>query len=403
MNIGLVSTRFAGLDGVSLETAKVADALGDAGHTFAWYAGELWSGFAPGMVEPEAHFATAENEAIQAAAFHGGDPDTTLLEIDATAARLRVSLDRFVESYAVEALLIENALAIPMQLPLAVALTRLLAETGIPAVAHHHDFAWERARFDHCTVPRILQEFFPPSLENLSHVVINTDARDDLFRRRGIESLVVPNVMDFERGPGNTGDGSRFRHRAGLTDRDIVLLQPTRIIERKGIEYTIELAARLSDPTVSVVITHGGDVDITYWEGLQRLAADLDVDLRLVPAGLERSALGDAYAGADLVCFPSLYEGFGNALLEAFFYRRPVFVNRYPVYRRDIAPTGVRCIEIDGELTEGAVAAAARWLADPAAAESAIETNYQIGVEHFSYRVARDVFGEAFGNVVSRR
>jgi mannosylglucosylglycerate synthase len=61
-----------------------------------------------------------------------------------------------------------------------------------------------------------------------------------------------------------------------------------------------------------------------------------------------RPRLGDVYAAADLVCYPSRYEGFGNALLEAFFYRRPVLVNRYPVYVRDIAPAGVECIELNG-------------------------------------------------------
>ena len=38
----------------------------------------------------------------------------------------------------------ENALSIPMHVPLGMAITELIAETGIPTIAHHHDFYWER-------------------------------------------------------------------------------------------------------------------------------------------------------------------------------------------------------------------------------------------------------------------
>ena len=79
----------------------------------------------------------------------------------------------------------------------------------------------------------------------------------------------------------------------------------------------------------------------------------------------KRYALADAYPHADLVTYPSLYEGFGNALLEAVAARRPVFVNRYPVYAQDIAPAGFRFVEIDGAVTDAAVADVAALLADP--------------------------------------
>jgi glycosyltransferase involved in cell wall biosynthesis len=85
-------------------------------------------------------------------------------------------------------------------------------------------------------------------------------------------------------------------------------------------------------------------------------------------------------------------EGFGNALLEAFYHRRPLLVNRYPVYQRDIAPTGVDCIEIDGELSAEAVARAARLLEDPGRWRESAERNYQIGRRHFSFAEIRERF-----------
>lgn len=99
--------------------------------------------------------------------------------------------------------------------------------------------------------------------------------------------------------------------------------------------------------------------------------------------------LADAYAAADLVCYPSTWEGFGNALLEAFFHRRPVLVNRYPVYAADIAPAGVRCIELDGGLSPERCRQVRALLADPASWQDAIEANYETCLRHFSYATVR--------------
>lgn len=196
--------------------------------------------------------------------------------------------------------------------------------------------------------------------------------------------------MDFERRPPG-GNGAAYRSAAGLGAADVLFLQPTRIIPRKGIELTIELAAALSEPAVKVVLTHPGDVDDTYLGTLERLATERGVDMLLLSPEEAGCRLADAYAAADLVCYPSLYEGFGNALVEAFYFRRPLFVNRYPVYVRDIAPTGVDCIEIDGAVTPNAVARAAAWLGDRERVRAATETNYQVGLDNYSYRVAREV------------
>ena len=56
----------------------------------------------------------------------------------------------------------ENALCLPMHMPLGVALTHFIAETEIPTIAHHHDFHWERARFSVNAVDDFLAMAFPP-------------------------------------------------------------------------------------------------------------------------------------------------------------------------------------------------------------------------------------------------
>ncbi len=400
MRIGFVSTRFGGLDGVTLETAKLARILRRAGHEVFWFAGELGAGFEPGLEFPPAHFDTPANHELEHLCFGHGEAPADLRErIAAGAVEIRSALERFVGEYRVGLLFPQNCLAIPMQIPLGVGLTDFLASTGMPCVAHHHDFAWERERFAVTSIPDILQRCFPPDLPNLEHVVINSLAQQELVVRRAIPSVVLPNIMDFAHPP-DPGDGELFRRYLEVGPRRLVLLQPTRVIPRKGIERTIELAARLASRHPCVAVTHPElDEGGHYLQELLQLAESRGVDLRLAPVGEPGAPrLADAYAAADLVCYPSLVEGFGNALLEAVYFRRPLMVNRYPVYVADIAPTGLRAVEIDGVITEETVAAVVELLDDPALVEEITDHNYAVAGRHFSCGVAEEVLLPLLGD-----
>lgn len=403
MRIGMVGTRFAGLDGVSLEAYKVAEILGRSGHEVAWFAGQLGARFTPGVTVPAAHFADPAELSRQALYFGSVErPPGLAEEIRHAAATLRRELRRFVADHRIDVLMPQNALAIPMQIPLGVAITDVISE-GVPALGHHHDFAWERSRFSPSCIGDFLEACFPPRSSNLEHLVISSIAQGELARRRGVTSWILPNVMDFRRGPPE-GDPDALRRIAGIGPELRILLQPTRVIPRKSIDTTIDLAARLGDCVV--VITHEeGDEGEGYGQALQDHADVLGVDLRFVHAdGIDGApTLADAYAAADLVVYPSRIEGFGNALIEAFFFRRPVLVRRYPVYRTDIAPTGVQALEMDEYLTGEVVAAARRWLEDPDASSAAIAANYRIGERLFSMETAQSVLDQALAALMARR
>ncbi len=342
------------------------------------------------LIRRAARFDSAENHAIQQACFGvektaGGVLD----EIARKASVVQAAIEHYVAAESVELLVPQNAVSIPLQLPLGVALTGL-AGAGVRMIAHHHDFAWERERFYPNGVGELLESAFPPIARSVDHVVINSLAQQALRDKKGIESSVLPNVMDFETPP-HRGDGESFRRYAGLRDDDTVLLQATRLIPRKSIELSLELAAQLADRPVKVVVTHPGlDEGGQYAMNLVQRAAELGVDYRVAAVGGRgQPALADAYAAADLVTYPSSIEGFGNALLEAIYYGRPLLVNRYPVYVADIAPTGLEVIEIDGAITRATVNSVAGWLDDPGRRDAAVQRNYQICLEHFSYAIVR--------------
>jgi len=147
MRVLMAGARFRGLDGVSLEAAKVAEGLAALGHEVVWLAGELEPGHV-GIELPEMGLFTEEARALGAAAFGEAGEDPALeAAVEAAGKRLYARIEAALEGVAFDLLLVQNAWAIPMQLPLAVALFHLWRARGVPAIAHNHDYYWERPRF----------------------------------------------------------------------------------------------------------------------------------------------------------------------------------------------------------------------------------------------------------------
>ena len=415
MRIGFVSTRFAGTDGGSLETRKIAHILADLGHECFYCASDLDPDFT-GTIDPRLHFMHPDVAPIQERAFIDKTPDPALAaEIEQMAAALETVLDDFCHTYAIDVLVPQNALTIPMHLPLGVALTNYIRRNNLPAVAHHHDFYWERSRFDACRVPDLLAASFPPVLPTLRHMVINSPAQSSLQERCGAESVVVPNIFDFvAAAPGMTDRNRGLRADLGLDDGHLLILQPTRVIPRKGIELAIELVERLQQERwrdrllgkrPALVISHlAGDEGMAYLERLQAQAQAADVQLIYAgelftsdqDAAGERYSLWDAYVHADFVTYPSLIEGFGNALLETLYFRLPALVNRYAIYEADIGPCGFDLVEIDGEVTDAAVEACVTAMMDPVRRRRMTEHNYETARAHFSYAAVEPILAALF-------
>ena len=402
-NIGFVSTRFAGQDGVSLESAKWAEVLWEDRHVSFWYSGKSDRAAEISHVVPEAYFGFSENEWINDRVW-GHDKRSRFVteRIRDLAEYIKGTLYRFVEKFDIDILIPQNALAIPMNLPLGIALTEFISETRLPSIAHHHDFFWERTRFSVNAVPEYLDMAFPPDLSNVRDVVINQEAQEQLALRKGISSLVIPNVFDFENPPAPPDEyAADVREELGLSPEDIFILQPTRVVPRKGIEQAIKLVSLLKNPNCKLVISHeAGDEGYEYLGMLQQLAREEEVDLRIVAdrvgevrqhdsRGRKVYTLWDLYPHADFVTYPSLYEGFGNALLEAIYFRKPVLINRYSIFVRDIEPKGFNLLTMDGFVTPALAEKVGGILDNETLRKQVVDHNYEVARQFFSYAVVR--------------
>ncbi len=438
--IGFISTRFAGTDGVSLETEKWAAVLEGLGHTCFYFAGECDRPAERSRVAPEASFAHSTIAAIGTSAFDnewGADdllefanpeihrlhlparyhhirPPRVTERIHELARHLKIQLYAFVRDFEIHLLIVENALTIPMNIPLGVALAEFIAETGFPTIAHHHDFYWERQRFLVNCVADYLSMAFPPNLPSIHHVAINSLAAQQLSLRTGIAAMVIPNVMDFEHPPAPPDDYAQDARAAlGLAPDELLFLQPTRVVQRKGIEHAIELTRRVG-LKARLVISHAtGDEGNDYERRVREFAELLEVPVNFVADiirerrgqtadGRKVYTLWDVYPYADLVTYPSSLEGFGNAFLEAVYFRRPLVVNNYSIFDVDIKPKGFRVIEFDGYIAAATVRQTRFVLSDPKLRGEMTEQNYGVAQRYYSYAVLKrhlqtllaDCFGE---------
>lgn len=414
--VGFVSTRFAGTDGVSFEAGKWARIFEEAGAECFWFAGQLEAPPERSHLAPEAFFNHPDVLEIQAGLF-GGTARTpeAARRVEEMAARLRAELREFVRRFSPDLLVVENALAIPMHVPLGLAIAAVIEESGLPAIAHHHDFAWERERFAGNAAADYLERAFPPRLPNIAHVVINSMQKASLLDRRGLAATVIPNVLDFTEPPSRPDACARgFRRDIGVSELATLVLQPTRIVARKGIEHSVELVRRLADRQAVLVLSHpAGDEGMDYLHEIRARIVEAEISAVFLSGRIGRKrgttadgrmiyTLADVYPQADLVTYPSSWEGFGNALIEAVYFGRLALVNRYPVYCSDIAPTGLRAIEMNGAIDDDVVARVRQALDSPSLQAAWARENFEIGRRFFSLEIARRRLGRICAELGAR-
>ncbi len=326
-----LSYRLGGADGVAVEARKWEWALRELGFTVRRVAGEL-------------------DDA-------GRDDDLALpfLAIDPPDGTMAAP-DQLREALAgTDLVIVENLCSLPINPDASGLAATVLEQHDGRVVFHHHDLPWQRAGLP--TPPNV-----PPHRANSLHVTINDHSRVQL-ENRGFDAVTLRNAFDLDP---ERGDRDRTRAEFGFAPTDVVLLQPTRAIPRKNIPGAIafaeELARREPDRDLKLWIT--GPAEDGYDDVFARLVAESGVP---VTVGRATSA-SDAYAAADLILFPSTWEGFGNPVIESIAHRRAIAVGNYPVLD-ELRGFGVHLLSIDD------VDGVSAWLRapDPAVLEANVE------------------------------
>lgn len=403
-NIGFISTRISGTDGVSLEIEKWADVLTRNDFNCFYFCGLSDRPEEETFIVPEAHFEHPDVQKINKEVFGTRQRKREITDlIHKLKEYLKIKLYEFVKKFDIDVIIPENALTIPMNIPLGIAITEFIAETAIPTIAHHHDFFWERDRFRINAVMDYLDRAFPPNLPSMKHVVINSLAGEQLSHRKGISNTIIPNVYNFAQPPSTDCTHCKeIREIVGLKDDDLFILQPTRVVPRKWVERAVEIVNMMKLKNSSLIISHAsGDEGDLYYKRVKEYANNLGVNLisidniigtrHEVLNSQKKFTIGDIYKCADLVTYPSGYEGFGNAFLETIYYKKPIVVNRYSIFVSDIEPKGFDVITFDGFITQEVVDSIYEVLNNDKRRQEMVEKNYRLGLHYFSFEVLEKI------------
>ncbi|MFZ3301123.1 MAG: glycosyltransferase family 4 protein [Microgenomates group bacterium] len=366
------------------------------GHKVTFVAGELDRA---GILIPELHFSNQKVVKLHDKVVYGKNNFKKVeAEVFEMAGKIEGKLREAFNGHRPDMLIIANCLSLPMHFPLAVALSRIIDEYKIPTIARHHDFWWERSRFMKSTCFPFFKRWFPPVSKYIKHVTINSISQNDLKEKLGIDSVVIPDTFDYV-GTKNKKDkySSTFRKDFGITNDDIVFLQATRIVPRKRIEISIELVKKLNNPKVVLVVAgRVGDEGRDYFEKLEELANRLKVRVVFVGDYIDFNrkltgdrkkiyTLWDAFIASDFVTYPSQIEGFGNQYIESVYFKKPVIITPYPVYKSDIKPLGFKSIEITPSLSGKDIEMVNSFLNDPNKVKEMVDSNFEFGKKYFSY------------------
>lgn len=440
MRIGIVHYKVGGTDGVSLEIDKWKSVLEKMGHEVVLAGGDL--GRREGkLIEGLFHHSAVSDRLFEQTfrKLPKKDEHHYKMELSQLSAALTSSLRDFIIDEALQLVIVENIWSVAENPAAAVAMAAVMQELSVEFLSHNHDFYWEQTGGFCLSSPpavELAEKFLPPHDRSIQHVVISTLAQEELAARKGIESVVIPNVFDFDSPPWVVDDYTKdFRQRIGLSEKDLVVLQATRIVERKAIEMAVDFVKALDtaenretlmerglfdgrpfeqDSRIVLVLAGYTDDDRggIYVSRLEQKIEQSGIDAifisdfvdseRHLNDGQKIYSLWDTYVLADFVTYPSLWEGWGNQLLEVIKARKPFLLYEYPVYRIDIAQAGFRIVSLGSGILKRdhqglvivpdaimnqVVNEALELLCSPAVREEFVEHNYQIATKHYSLQV----------------
>ena len=387
--IAICHYRVGGTDGVSLEIKKRKQILESCGCEVKLIAGSR-SEKADYMIE-ELEW---EDNAISIikrngfVKFNGKDFDNLELadKILKVSEIIEKKLDEIQEKEQFDCVLIHNIFCFGGHIAAARSFYHFIEKYQLQTIATHHDFFWERKDF---RVPRsdlikdFVETYLPPDNFLIKHVVLSSITKRELKKRRGIDSDILPDIFDFSQDRWVKDKyNSDLLEKIDVKESDLFVLKATRIVPRKGIEIAVDFVEALEkkmkglvgetlyngkkitldSKLVLVLAGYYEDSNKDYFLKIKELAREKNIEFRFIKdlINSKRSfhnskkiySLWDVYTYADIITFPSIWEGWGNQFIEAVFAGKPVVVWEYPVFKADIKPEGYKVISLGDKIIE---------------------------------------------------
>jgi glycosyltransferase involved in cell wall biosynthesis len=350
--------------------------------------------------------------------------------------KLSRDFEKVIEDFHPSNIIISNVFSVGEGIHAAGAIAEVLDKYEIPTALVGHDFYWENVRYKKPSfsfIESMLKNYFPLKRDYVCNYCINRIAQKELKDKKNIHADVLYDTFNYrQRNWKKKKRITDYLRKKGIKKNSLFVLQATRIVRRKNIEIAMDFVKELEerkeeldgilydgrkfdsgkDEIVLVLSGYAEKRDEKYLASLLKYGKDLGVNVVYLGDDLhDKYGLFDIYPYADLITYPSEYEGFGNQLLEAVFAKRPVVLFEYPVYKMDIKDKKFNFLslgdqkDVDGEngfakismeKMDMVVTDAVDLLKDSGKYCSICDQNFNIASNHFSFDRTLDVFRESF-------
>lgn len=201
----------------------------------------------------------------------------------------------------------------------------LLRPNGLRIVSHYHNFydqKWQAAP-DDLALERSLIGVSDHAL------AVSVAVKRHVCEHIGLSAAGVTVVSNgVDRGRLHGGDRAWISRHLGLAPDTLVVGLVGRVCRQKGVDSFVDAALMLAkrDLRLAFVVV-GANEDKALAAALrEKIAiAGLSRKIHLLP---HRDQIADVYAGLDMLCVPSRWEGFGLILVEAMHLGIPIIASR---------------------------------------------------------------------------
>lgn len=202
------------------------------------------------------------------------------------------------------------------------------------------------------------EELITTPIANVNYVVISETFRKSLVKVLPIEeknSRVIPNGINIKSFLEIDDSIWKISRDLGLLTRFPLILAPVNLLERKNIEYSLEIVAALKKnyPEIGFIISgqtskHRNTQE--YSEKIDGLIRNLGIEdnvffiSKIISRSLLNSEIRDLYNLADLIFYFSASENFGIPILEAGATRTPIFTSDIEIFK-EIGKSNINIVD----------------------------------------------------------
>ena len=387
--IGVCHYRVGKTDGVSLEIAKRKKILEKTGYQVKLISGPIQNG--ADFIIPELEFDRPDIVKIKKNALQGAhdykSADDLMNDIYRIGDKIELKFMKIQRREKFNYLILHNIFSHGRHISAARAFYNIAEKTNIKIIAVNHDFystylGMYVAR--NKKIKEYLKKYVPPRSKIIKkHIVISSPRQKLLKELTGRQAMLFPDMFEFNQPKWKKDYYNKdFLTNFGLKENNLIILQATRIVERKAIELAIDLIVEIDkrkneligkklwngkilDERSEIVFVLAGFIEPAskiYFNKLKQKLKQNRIKFKHISHrighkqgkknGKKIYSLWDAYVFADMVTFPSIVEGWGNQFIEAVFAKRPIVIFEYPVFKTDIKSENYNVISLGSKFNK---------------------------------------------------